>query len=325
MNKNLKDMSIDELIDFISSKNISNVHDNPQILKAEKFLNARLSLLTNQNINDTNNNLSSIKTRLEGVGSGLSSLNQSIRDGIDSNTALSRANNNNARKTLFFTFVLAATAIWQAILLYQYTDETRKLVSVSKEQMLLAAEPNIELESNTAIALKEDNFCFKLANLSPVNLRNIKFYSRYITHIIDDNLTESFLHRGAKISAPDSVVKKLSAKSEIPACFNYRRSGLLEKDDNAFYLLGDISNPIKIPVSAINKFHNVTFAEYTIEYQRELDGKVFDKSFYYQLTMPYDSPQILLIRSNKEDILNNNRETAKILKMIFLNKETLSK
>ena len=197
-----------------------------------------------------------------------------------------------------------------------YAYQTFKLTSISTDQMLLSVEPNIELESENFNKMDSGRVHFLLLNQSPVELKNIKLYSKYYTHIIDSELNEYFLHRGIKTFAPDSTINEIGANGKVKICFDYKRSGLLEHSDNSSFYVGTLENPIEVPMNKLNKFHNMTFSEITIEYQRQLDGKIFSRQFYYLIALPYDSLETIFIRNTKDMIIDTNREASKMSYLI---------
>ena len=82
--------------------------------------------------------------RLEGVGAGLSQVNQAIRDASRSSDELARRNRRLSILTsltsvalLIATGVLAFTAWQQTNLLKQYTAATQKLTNIAAEQLNL--------------------------------------------------------------------------------------------------------------------------------------------------------------------------------------------
>lgn len=147
MDKSLKEMSIEELIDYIDKLAASETY-RPG--KAEKILSTKLALLTNENIKKTNDNLESIKERLGGLGGGVSQLNQALRDGIRSSEELGDKNIQHANAIKWLTFVLAIAGIWQGCLLNIYTKETQKLVLTTQEQVDLQLQPALMVISESS-------------------------------------------------------------------------------------------------------------------------------------------------------------------------------
>jgi len=221
--------------------------------------------------------------------------------------------NKRKRKSIFnfqslFTFILIIITAF-------YAYQTYILNKITSRQLILSAEPNIELSSEFSIRINNNKFKFILENKSPVDLINIELHSNYYTHLIDDDLDEYFFKRGMTYMGPDSTIDELQMYSSKTIYFDYTKSGLLEKDDQASFFIGSVENPIQIPISEINKYQNTTFAEYTIKYQRKIDSKVFSKYFYYFLTLPDDSLDARLFKTNKEYIISNDREIARFLKI----------
>ncbi|OGU80960.1 MAG: hypothetical protein A2499_15440 [Stygiobacter sp. RIFOXYC12_FULL_38_8] len=231
-----------------------------------------------------------------------------------------RIKNRLKNKDSIFTKINSISTFILVLITAYYAYQTSILTSISSNQMLLAVEPNVELESKLFTQIDSGKFHFSLSNLSPADLKNIQLYSKYYTHIIDNELNEYFLIRGIESIAPDTTLTSLKANSKNAIYFDYSRSGLLSKDTTSSFYVGDINKPVNIPMQRINKFYNTTFAEYKIEYQRELDGKFFTKIFYYLLALKEDSANAQLIRNTKDNIIGSNQRAARMLKMIKSNK-----
>jgi len=197
-----------------------------------------------------------------------------------------------------------------------YAYQTFRLSHISSEQAILAAEPNIDLESNNFFELKDGKVRFEFVNLSKVNLKNIRFYSKYYTYLIDHNLTEITLYRGIKILLPDFTIERIEGNNNLPVEFDYNRSGLTKIDDNTHFNIGTPPNVKRYSITDINKFSNVTYAEYKIEFQREIDGKEYSRTFYYLITQPSDVKAARFIRWTKEEIINQNRQIARVVYLL---------
>jgi len=122
-------MTIEELEKYIVDRRMDSSEQGTEIEKAEKILNAKLLRQTNIGI--------------ESLSSGINQLNQSLRDGIDSNQNLARANIKYSKRMtyltltlVFATCVLALAAGYQAILLKRYTSATHKLSMTAGEQLV---------------------------------------------------------------------------------------------------------------------------------------------------------------------------------------------
>lgn len=194
-----------------------------------------------------------------------------------------------------------------------YAYQTFRLSHISSEQMLLAAEPNIDLESKKFLKLENDKVKFELINLSPIKLKNIRLYSKYHTHLIDINLNEFVLYRGIKTLSPDFEIDRIEGNSKLPVEFDYSRSGITQTNDNTHFTIGIPPNIKSYSIRDINKFFNLTYAEYRIEFQREIDGKEYYRAFYYLVVLPSDLKEARFIRQTKEDIINQNREIAQFV------------
>ena len=199
-----------------------------------------------------------------------------------------------------------------------YAFQTFRLSRIESEQTILAAEPNIDLESidlesNNFIKIEEGKVKFNLINLSSVNLKNIRLYSKYYTHLIDQGLNEFMLYRGTKNLLPDFVIERIEGNNKLRVEFDYKRSGMTRISDNTFFNIGIPPNIKKYSIRDLEKFYNLTYAEYRILFQRKIDGKEYSRTFYYLIALPTDLKKAMLIRQTKEDIINQNRETARAI------------
>jgi hypothetical protein len=210
----------------------------------------------------------------------------------------------------YSTAILAGATIILVIITGIYAYQTFKLSNISAKQMLLSAEPNIDLESDNCgniNKIETGKVRFQLVNLSPVDLKNIRLSSKYCTHLIDSKLNEYTLLRGIKTILPDFEIKRIKGNVKIPIEFDYKRSGLTGKDD-AYYYIGIPPSVKRYSISdIINNFSTLTYAEYRIDFQREIDGRDYSRSFCYLIALTGD---LLIRQTSKEDILNQNRETA---------------
>ncbi len=221
-----------------------------------------------------------------------------------------------AKKDSIFIKINSISTLILVIITAYYAYQAFKLTSISAYQMLLSVEPNIDLESEDFNKMDSGKVHFLLLNQSPVELKNIKLYSKYYTHIIDPELNEYFLQRGIKTFAPDSTINEIGANGKVQIYFDYKRSGLLENTDNSSFYVGTLENPIEVHMNDLNKFHNMTFSEINIEYQRKLDGKIFSRQFYYLIALPYNSLETVFIRNSKDMIIGTNREASKMSYLI---------
>lgn len=212
--------------------------------------------------------------------------------------------------TAFSTIVLVLITIF-------YAYQTFRLSNISFEQVILSAEPNIDLESEAFNKSKSGNVVFQLVNLSPVDLKNIRLYSKYYTHLIDKDLNEFTLLRGIKAILPDFEIERIEGNNGIHIEFDFKRSGLATKvRDDIHYFIGTPPNVKRYSIRDINKFPNVTFAEYRIDFQRKIDGKEFSRTFYYIITASTKPQERMFVRKTKEEIINLNRDTARLVRMV---------
>ena len=154
-----------------------------------------------------------------------------------------------------------------------------------------------------------------MINLSPVSLKNIRLYSKYYTHLIDRNLNEFTLYRGTKNLLPDSEIEKIEGNNKLSVDFDYSRSGMTKISDDTYFNIGKPPNTKRYTIRDINKFFNLTYAEYRIEFQRKIDGKEFSQTFYYLISLPSDPKEAMFMRQTKEQIINLNRETARFVNL----------
>jgi hypothetical protein len=182
--------------------------------------------------------------------------------------------------------------------------------------MLLSAEPNIDLESDNSDKINKieaEKVKFKLINLSPVDLKNIRLYSKYYTHLIDSDLNENTLLRGIKTILPDFEIEKIKGNAKASIEFDYKRSGLTNKDD-AYYYIGIPPAVKRYSINNdINKFFALTYAEYRIDFQREIDGKDYSRTFYYLIPL---TGNLLIRQTARDDILNQNRDIARTVQLL---------
>lgn len=213
----------------------------------------------------------------------------------------------------YSTAILAGSTIILVFITVFYACQTYRLSNISAKQMILSAEPNIDLESGNFNKIEAEKVKFKLINLSPVDLKNIRLYSKYYTHLIDSELNEYTLFRGIKIILPDFKIEKIKGKAEVFIEFDYKRSGLTNKDDAYFY----IGIPPAVKSCSINdinnKFFALTYAEYRIEFQREIDGRDYSRTFYFLIPL---TGNLLIRQASREDILNQNREIAGTVQLL---------
>jgi hypothetical protein len=209
--------------------------------------------------------------------------------------------------------VLLTTVLVLITIFYAY--QTYRLSNISFKQMILSAEPNIDLESDNFNKLIDGKIKFELINLSTVNLKNIKLYSNYYTHLIDKDLNEFTLYRGVKSFLSDFEIKRIKGNHSASIEFDYSRSGLTNIKSNAYFDLGIPPSVNRYSIKDINKFYNLTYAEYKVEFQREIDGKEYSRTFFYLIALHTNPKEVRLIRTTKEEMLNQNRELARIVKL----------
>lgn len=224
----------------------------------------------------------------------------------------------NADKKLNTYSSLAIVILTSALVVITayYAWQTYKLSNIANVQMQLSAEPNIDLITDDFNKIEEGKVKFDLLNQSPVKLINVKLYSKYYTHLIDSNLKEYTLYNGIKTLLPDKTIKEIEPESRVPIEFDYSRSGLIGDKKNVTFYLGLPPNVKEYTINDIVKFQNLTYAEYKIDFQREIDGKHYSKTFYYLIALHSDPNQAMFIRQTKDEILNTNRETAMMLSLI---------
>lgn len=215
----------------------------------------------------------------------------------------------------YLTISLILTGIIIIITGY-YAYQTYELTKLTSKQFLLSSEPNIELSPWWSNKLDSTSlkFKFKLLNQSEVDLINIKISSKYYTHLIDDNLTEAMLLNGIISFHPDTIIQLLLGNDSTDVELNYRRSGLLGDRNNASFFFGEPPNVKSFSAKEITKFYNSTYAKIQIDYQRKIDGKSFKKEFYYLIALANDK-EAMLIRNSLEDILDLNRQTARMIEL----------
>lgn len=192
---------------------------------------------------------------------------------------------------------------------------SERLSKTTYQQFILSAEPNIHLETVAfANRVEAGKIKFELRNLSPVKLIKVRCYSGYYEHLINKDLKEHLLTWGnMNTLKPDIEIKSIDGNSTISVEFDFGRSGLTNTDKSMFYLG---SPPKGYFYKDIEKIRNATFAEYKIEFQRELDGKHFSQRFYYLIIPPHGS-DVYLIRQSKEDIINENKQFSILWKSMF--------
>ncbi len=218
-------------------------------------------------------------------------------------------NDNKFSKLSFFSTIILV------LITAFYAYQTYRLSELSSKQIILSAEPTIDL-AGRYIRSKDGKVQFEMINLSQVPLKNIRFYSKYYTHLIDKDLNEFTLFRGMKVMAPDFEIERIEGDSSINIEFDFERSGLTKINDNTFFFIGTPPNVVKWPIRDINKFSNVTFAEFRIDFQREIDGKEYSRTFYYLIALSTDPKDRMFIRQTKQDIINQNRELARTVELI---------
>jgi len=215
-----------------------------------------------------------------------------------------------------FSKINALSIVALVVITGLYAWQTYRLSNIASEQMILSAEPNIDLESDNFSKLEDGKVKFELINLSPVGLKTIRLYSNYYTHLIDSNLNEYTLFRGIKRLSPDFHIQKLEGNTKAPIEFDYKVSGLTNKKDSLYFYIGIPPAVKRYSIDDINKFSNITYAEYRIDFQREIDGKDYSRTFYYIIALPTDPQRVRFIRQTKEDIINEVRELARVLQLI---------
>jgi len=207
------------------------------------------------------------------------------------------------------TFVLVAITAY-------YAWQTNKLSNIAKDQMLLSAEPNIDFISDDFNKIEAGKIKFDLLNQSPVKLINLKLTTRYYTHLIDSNLQEYILSRGAKLLVPNKIIEEIGSESKVPIELDYKLSGLTSNQENVSFFLGSPPNVKEYTLKDINRFYARTYAEYKIDFQRGIDGKHYSKTFYYLIILQNDPNEARFLRQTKEEIFNSNRETARVISLI---------
>jgi hypothetical protein len=232
MDKTLKEMTIEELINYIAERKINNIYEEPQIIKAEKILNAKLGQLTNENIKNTNNNLESIKERLGGLGGGISQLNQALRDGIKSSEELGDKNMKHANAIKWLTVVLAIAGIWQGCLLNTYTKETQKLVLTTQEQLDLQLQPALMVTTYGPESIHKSLYLVNIGHGAAFNIKitsddkNIQFVDiPNIMYYSEDNCKNLYYISSPFVSSPSEKDKNhdynFEGNKELIVTLNY--------------------------------------------------------------------------------------------------------
>lgn len=139
----------------------------------------------------------------------------------------------------------AGATLTLAVVTAVYICLTFNIVKITSNQMILSAEPNIDLETSDFNQIDNGKVKFTLVNLGPVDLKEIRCYSKYYTHLIDSNLNEYTLFGGNMMLLPDFHFKKLKAKERISIAFDYTRSGLTDKKENSYFYIADLQYSIE--------------------------------------------------------------------------------
>ena len=155
IDKDKLEKEIKELLDALDTKSMNRVSQDKDMETIEKKFRSRIGLYVASNLKDVNSRIQEINERLSGLGSGLFGLDQSIKDGIESNKNLADKSNKYSISNLFLSGALVfatvcsvGVAIWQGAFIRTYTLETQKLSRVAKEQLGLQLQPTLVVDTD---------------------------------------------------------------------------------------------------------------------------------------------------------------------------------